>query len=335
MNSVKSSALVLALAAPFALYAAWQIHSATRLDALGPVPPPAPDPPRDQPTTAARAATAAAETRKAIGVTWRYRAPDAADRSTDPDADAVVKAAGARAADLTDLDTFLSGIEKPAFVGKLKDKYTTWAGDQTAARRAEGAVRAWLLKPPPVESAADADRAVADATQLIDEYAQRSRFANKARATVWRLEARLKVVDRLAALADREYASATKAKLPLDRDTNVGKTALDALRGLNRHFAELGDELRRSDAEKVALAPELRTSIEGRGAGADEYTAREELLALFAQEDLFDNPTNAEPWLKKVHERYARTRSAAARKLIRDKGPGVRRRVHPAGRPAR
>ncbi|MDY3559519.1 hypothetical protein R5W23_000512 [Gemmata sp. JC673] len=320
MNAVKSGALLLALAAPFALYAAWQVHSATRLDALGVAPPPSPEPPRNQTAAAAaRATTAAAEARKAIGVTWRYRAPDSADRSADPDADATMKAAGARAADLTDLDTFLSGIEKPAFVGKLKDKYATWAVDQAAARRGEGAVQAWLVKPPPVESAADADRAVAEATKLIDDYTNGSRFANKSQATVWRLEARLKVVDRLAVLADRESASAIKAKLPLDRDTNVGTAARDALHAFNKHLIELGNELRRADGDKVAVPPEFRKGIEGRGAGADEYTAREELLALFAQEGLFDNPTGAEQWLNKVHEQYARTKSATTHKLIRDK----------------
>lgn len=318
MNAVKNSALLLALAVPFALYGVWQVHTATRLDAPA-APPNSGLTPDQLATSSAKAAAAATETRKAVEVAVQFRTPTPADKSTDPDADATVKAAAARAADLADLDKFLSRVEKPAFVGKLKPRYEEWAREQSASRQSEDAVKAWFRKPLSVTSVADADKAAAEASKLIDEYAGRSRFASKGQAAAWRLQARLGIVDALTAVANREYVAATKAKLPLDRGTNAGKAALDTLTGLKKHLALLKEELRQADEGKATLDPALRAGAEGKGAVADEYTAREALLALFAQEDLFDNPNGAEPWLTKVREQYTKTKDRAVRKLIRDK----------------
>lgn len=320
MNAVKNSARLLALAVPFVLYAAWQVHSATRLDA-GTRALPADTGPTQEQLAASSAKTAAAvtETRKAIEVTWQYRPAAPVDKSADPNVDATVKAAAARSADLADLDKFLSGAEKPAFTGGLKDKYTGWAGDQIAVRQAEDAVKQWFRNPLSIASVADADKAVAEVTKLVGDYAGRSRFASKGRAAEWRLQARLKVVEPLAAVAAREYTTAAQAKLPLDSGADASKTALATLRGLKKHVDELKTELRQADTDKVALPPDIRKGAEDRSATAADYAAREELFALFAQKDLFDNPAGAEPWLKKVREQYAKTTDRAVQKLIRDK----------------
>ncbi|HEY1188558.1 MAG TPA: hypothetical protein VGE74_12975 [Gemmata sp.] len=315
MNAVKNSALLLALGAPFALYAVWQVHSATRADVTA-APPPADTGPTNEQLAASRtkAAAFAAASRNALDGSWQSAGP--VPTSTDPAAAEALQAAAARAADLADLERFLSGAERPVFTGKLKPRYEEWTREQVAARRAEEAVRAWFRKPLAVASVADADRAMGEVNALIDEYAGLSRFANTGQTVRWRLQAQLQLVDLLTGLANTHYKAAVSAPLPLDQDTGA---ALAALRALRAHLAALQEGLRQADESKVPLAAEFRTTAEDKRARADEYAAREELLALFAKADLFADATGAERWLKSVAAQFAKTKDKEVQKIIRKK----------------
>lgn len=319
MNAVKNSALLLAFGAPFILYAAWQVRGAAGGDAGGSAPPADAGQTREQlAATGAKASQFADESRKALDAA-QSTAGGPAPVSSEPAVAETLKAATARTADLADLERFLSGAEKPVFAGKLKPRYEEWAREQVASKRAEDAVRAWLRKPPPVAGAADADKALTEVGKLIDEAAGQSRFANKGRAAEWRLRARLHVIDQLTKLANKQYADAANAKLPLDPGTNAATTAVSTLDALKKQLNELKQDLQQADEAKTPLDPALRKEAAGKGANADEYAAREELLTLFAKPDLFDNAGGAEAWLKSVAEQYAKTKDTAVQKLIRSK----------------
>lgn len=319
MNAVKNSALLLALGAPFVLYAAWQVRGAVGGDAGGSAPPAEVGQTKEQLAAAgAKASKFADEARKALDAA-QSNAGGPAPASGEPSVAETLKAATARTADLADLERFLAGAEKPVFAGKLKPRYEEWAREQVASKRADEAVRAWFRKPPPVAGAADAEKVMGEVNKLIDESAGQSRFANKGRAAEWRLQARLHVIDQLTKLANKQYADAANAKLPLDPGTNAATTAVSTLGALRAHLAALKEELRQADETKAPLDPEFRRSAAGKGANADEYSAREELLKLFARPDLFDNAAGAEEWLKSVAEQLARTKDRDAQKLIRGK----------------
>src|SRR4051812_44266816 len=109
MRGMKGGALLLFLSIPFALYAAWQVYGATRIGSTVPEPPADKTAPKEQlATSSAKASKLADEVRKAVEVAWQYRAAGPADNSPDGNVAAVVRAASARAADLNDLDRFLS-----------------------------------------------------------------------------------------------------------------------------------------------------------------------------------------------------------------------------------
>lgn len=317
MNALKSGSLLVALAAPFALYAAWQVHRATRLDAAPP-PPSTAGPPREA-LTAARdtAASRANEVRKAAEVTWQFRAPAPGEASRDPAAEEMLKATADRAADLADLDRFLSGADAPAFTGRLKARYAAWTAERVAAQEAENALRVWLAQPPAVWSVAGADAAAVEMARLVGGYAGRARFAPRGRAAEWQVRGRLAVVDALAALAAGQVDDAARTKLGCG--TDAATAAVGTLRGLRRHLAALAAELKQAEEDDAPLPPSLRATAERKAAGAAEVAAREELLSLFAKDDLFTDPAGAGPWLKQVAAQYARTQDPKARSLIRAK----------------
>lgn len=320
MNALKSGSLLVALAAPFALYAAWQVHRATRLDADAAPPPGVTGPPRET-LAAARdsAAVRAGEVRKAAEVTWQLRPSAPGEASAEPAVDATMKAAADRAADLADLDRFLAGADAPAFAGRLKARFVVWTAERVAAREAEDAIRVWLAQPPAVRSAADANTAAAGLARLVGEYAKRARFAPRGRAAEWQVRGRLAVVDALTALAAGQADDAARARLPLERGTNAVTTAIDTLRGLRAHLALLAAELKRAEEDDAPIAPPLRATAERKAAGAAEVAAREELLALFAKEDLFADPAAAGPWLNEIAALHARAQDPKSRALIRAK----------------
>jgi hypothetical protein len=266
-----------------------------------------------------KAAGWAGEVRKAAGVAWQYRVPGPEDAVADEAAAGLVKAAGARSADLQDLDVFLSDTDAPKFVGHLRESYAKWNVENKQAREDAAAVTAWLANPPPVASTADAVRAMAAAAAHVNQYTGRSRFSDKGKAAIWQLKARLHVVDALAAAADAQYQSAVREKLPLPPGDNAVKTALDTLGGVRAQIAGLGNDLKRADEDKVPVEGALRGAVAAKVELDRQYAAGAALLGLFGQKDLFQDPAGAEPWLRQVAAHYANTKKKEDADLIREK----------------
>jgi hypothetical protein len=320
MGGIKSGGLLLILAVPMGLYIAWQINGVVRTDLVLSDAPPDRGGTKEQLAALHTKTTAwAGEVQKAGAVTEQYRAAGPEDACTDADATALVKASAARAADLNDLDAFLSDLARPNFTGKLKTQYLQWMEERKELNRDAGAITTWLGKPPPITSAADANKVTDEILGLVSAYATRSKFSDKAKAAVWRVRARLIIVKALAALANKQYREAVQVKLPLETGNNAVKTAMATLLVLKAQLTALGADLRNADEEKAALDSTTRVEAESRGSHADECSAREELLTLFAKDDLFTNSTGAAVWLKQVTARYRRTKDEHTRALIRDK----------------
>lgn len=320
MSGIRGTGLLLILAAPLAAYVAWQANTVIGADRATAEPPAERGPPADQlAATRDKAAAHAADVRKAQTAAVQYRAATADDATRDPDVKAVVDAAAARAADLSDLDLFLSDLAGPTFTGKVKDRYKAWTTEKAARDADEKAVSAWFLKPLAVTSAAEATKETDAAVALIDQYSGRSKFSDKAKAATWRVRARLRVADALATIANDQYRAAIQVKLPLEPGTNAVKTAGETHRALAAQIAALKESVRQAEDAKLVLEAGVRASVDAKGAVADECTAREALLKLFAKDDLFTNANVAGPWLKDVAAHYERTKNDEVRALIRKK----------------
>jgi hypothetical protein len=323
VGKFKGGAVLLVLAIPLALYAAWQVNGVVRTDMIVSDPPADRGAPKEQLAksreTAAKWAT---ETRKAAAIAWQYRPPTEEEkRGSDATVTEVVNTATARSADLTDLDLFLSGVEGTPFTGKLRPLYTKWKDEADLGRKDEQAVKDWLAKPLTITSAADATRAMDTVNGLLRQYIDRSKFADRQKAENWRVRARLAVIDALAALAETQYSAAVKVKLPLESNNNTAvKAATDTLRGVNNQIDSLRKELEEAAREKIEIEASLLS-----GAGvklkvlARQNTASIELLELFARDDLFTNPNGAAAWLQLVAAKYGDTKDKSAADLIRVK----------------
>lgn len=317
---LKSGGLLLVLAVPMALYVAWQVNGVVRADLVLAEPPADRGAPKEQ-LAVLRAKTAAwaGDVRKAATVAQQYRPAGAEDATADADATAVVKTSAVRAADLNDLDLFLSDIERPTFTGKSKAQYQQWMDERKELKRDAEAVAAWLAKPPAITTATKATEAVEALRELVRTYAGRSRFSDKAKAARWRVEGRLVVVKALAALANAQYQTAVRVKLPLEPGDNAVKTAVETHRALAAQIAALDADVRQAGEDKVTLDGATLAAAKSKGSIADECAAREELLAVFAKEDLFTNAGGASAWLKQVATQYRRTKDEKVRALIREK----------------
>lgn len=314
MSARKGGGLLLVLGVPFALYAALQVGAAARPAAGASEPPADSGTPAEQLAAAhAKAAAWSGDVRKAVAATWRYRA-GGADPSADPAARAVQTAAEARAADLTDLDTFLPRTQNPAFTGRLKAQYAGWTTARAAVEADEQAVKDWLARRPEVASAADAGKAMDAANTLIARYEARSWLANRGDAAAWRVQARLAVIGALTAVADARYRAAVGMPLPLKPENTA--TAKAALGALSEQVAALRADLKQADEYAASLDKGTRAAAGATGAVASEYAARAALLDLFAQPDLFTRAGGAEEWLRQVANRHQGTKDPKVHALI-------------------
>jgi hypothetical protein len=319
MSGLKGGALLMLMGVPLLGLCALTVKDVMRTDIIASDPPADRGPSKDQAAAAhAKSSAWLSDVRKAATVSGQYRAAGPDDATADPAATGMVKASAARAADLNDLDLFLSEVERPSFSGRLKDQYQKWVDERKELKRDEQAVLDWLLRPPAVASSADAVKAVEAAKVLIDQYSMRSKFSDPSKAGAWRVRARLAVIDALAVLADSQYRAAVAVKLPLKEGNNEVKKAVETLRGLKGMLQSLNLEAKAAEEEKP-LDATLRAAVDAKGPVADECTAREELLALFARDDLFTNASGAAAWLKQVGEQYRKTKDEKVRRLIREK----------------
>jgi hypothetical protein len=319
VSVIKSGGVLLLLAVPVALYVAWQVNGVVRSDLVA-EPPADRGPPKEQLEAAAKKTAAWADRVKdTVAFAERYGTAAPADAAAEPDTKTVAKAAAARSAELTDLDQFLSGLDRPTFAGALKAQYTTWREGDKGIKEATAKVTAWLGKPLAVAARADADEATKEALALIAAYANCSKFSDKAQAAAWRVQVRVRVAGALKKLAEEQYAAAVREKLPLKPGGNAATAAADTHRALRELIGALDDDLKQADEVKARLDARTRAEAESMGAVADACAAQEKLLGVFAREDLFDNPAGAGAWLKEVDRLYGRTKDDAVRKLIRDK----------------
>lgn len=299
MSGWKGGGLLLILAIPLALYAAWQVKGVVRADMVVSDAPPDRGGTKEQlATMKAKASGFAEDARKASGVALQYRGKDAGDMVTTPAAGEVIKAVDERAAYLTDLDQFLNGAKKPDYRSKMAPNFVEWAKDMKATQETNQAVTDWLLKPVTVNAAGDGDARIRELDQLLSDY-RKTGFASRPTAAQGQVRGRLKVIDQLAQNADKAYPDALKVSLPLKSGDNDLKTTLDTLKALKAHAAALSGDIEQANLEKADLTP-YQADIDRLKGAAAKSVSREKLLGLFAQDKLFSNPTGASAWLQDV-----------------------------------
>src|SRR5262245_11592433 len=324
MAELRNGVVLLVLAVPFGLYVAWQVRGVSRADLL-PSDPPSDKglPGRDQ-LAAARAKTErwSGDVRKAAAVTLQFRAPGSEDVTSDEECTALARAAARRAADLTDLEQFLAGVDGPAFTGALRSRYLEWQSGRASLTKAEKAVEDWFTTPlPAVDSSAAAAKAMAAFDQLVAAYTRDSRFSEVAKTAAWKVRARVRLVEALESVAEAPYAKALEMPLPLPVEANsaIVRQALGGPRAIREQVKFLQVELGSADDAQLALPPRVLTDAKAAIKRGDEWAARERLLGLFAEPKLFADPAGAPDWLEKVNAQFDRTPSPDDRALLRRK----------------
>ncbi|MBN9118028.1 MAG: hypothetical protein J0I06_02480 [Planctomycetes bacterium] len=321
MSGWKGGGLLLVLAIPLALYAAWQVKGVVRADMVVSDAPPDRGAPKEQLIASKDKTTKwAADVRKASAVVLQYRQPEAGDTPADGAAAEVVKASATRSVELRALDQFLSGVEKPDVRGsQLAADYDRWKGAADRAREDGRAVTDWLARPLVVATSGDANRAMNDLESLLATYQSGSNFASRRQAAVWRIRGRLAVIKELSARADASYPTAVAAALPLKSDSDALKAALVTFEAVKNQVKLLRGDIQRAEEEGAELTGTLRGEIDERYAVAAKCGARERLLGLFAREDLFTNAAGAAGWLRDVATLYRDSKDETDKRNIRKK----------------
>jgi hypothetical protein len=319
----RSSAVPVALAVPFALYALWAVQAGVRAELAAPVAPAEKAAPDEKKHAEARvrAEKWARDVRQTSAAALQFRAPGPEDKIEDADCLALARAAAARAADLTDLEKFLSGAERPAYTGKLKERYAEWQAGRAKLATAEGAVETWLKAPLAATDGPAAASAMKAFEELVAAYRTASPFADGSRAALWQVEARVMVLEALDVAAQRPFDEVLALPLPLP-DPKVNKTverALAAPAAIREHARLLDAEVAKVAGTKRPLPERLAKTAAALARRGDEWAAREQLLALLADPELLTDPGKAADWLPKVQAQFNKTQSADARELIRQK----------------
>jgi hypothetical protein len=324
MSGLRHGVVLLLLAVPFGLYAAWHVQSVSRADLIVSDPPSDKGLPGKEQLAATRAKTEkwSGDLRKAARVTYQFRAPEADDVASDPDCKALAESAAKRAADLTDLETFLSDKDKPVYTGRLRVKYLEWHSIRASLSKAGQKVEEWFTTPLPViDSSEAAAKAMADFNQLVAEYTKETQFSDPARAAGWKVRARVEVTRALEAAAEAPYARALDLPLPLpagEKNADV-RRAVGAPRAIREQVKLIQAELTRAEIDKLTLPERVLADAKAAAKRADEWAARERLLGLFAEPKLFENAAGAAEWLTKVNAQFERTNSPEDRALLRRK----------------
>ena len=324
MSGLKSGAIVVLLAIPFALYSAWQVQGVTRADMI------VSDPPSDKglPTKEQLAAVRgkaekwAVDVRKASVVVYQYRAPVGDDKADDEDCNKLAKAVALRAADLGDLDTFLSDREKRDYVGNLQAQYAKWQVSKAVIDKAEKAVNAWFVSPiGAVDGPDTAAKVLEGFVPLVEEYSRDTRFSDRLKAATWRMKARIRVIEALQDAATDPYKKVLQLKLPFpaaSANADVRK-ALNAPRGIREQVKLLQQELAQARENGLPTPPALTDAVKEAVKQSEEWAAKEQLLGLFAEPTLFTDPNGAADWLGKVQAQFNRTTTAEGKALIHQK----------------
>jgi hypothetical protein len=324
MSGFKSGAILLFLSIPVLAYCAWQVQGVSRTDLMAASPPSDKGMPTKEQITAqlARAEKWSGDVRKLESVAFQFRAPGADDATADEDCTVLAKSIAARSSDLTDLDRFLSGVDSPAYTGSLKNKYQEWQASKVLLSKSEKVIEEWFTTPlTGIENSAAATGALSAFLKLVADYTSDSRFSDPTRAAAWKVRARVRVIEALADSAIGPYQKVIKLKLPLPTAAESAdvKKALEAPPAIREHVKLLQTELTQAEDARLSLPGRILGDAKETIKLADEWAARERLLALFAEPNLFVEPAGAADWLAKVQVQFNRTSSGEERLRLQEK----------------
>jgi hypothetical protein len=321
MSVLKSGAILLLLTIPFVLYAAWQVQTLTRGDLLVSDAPSEKGLPAKEQLADRRTKTEkwVGDVRKASAVALQFRTPKGA--IPDPECEAVAAAAARRSDDLTDLDKFLSG-RKPEFVGSMAKRYKDWYDETESLRLAAIEVEDWFRRDPVIGSQSTAEAELTRFTQKLDAYTKGNPiFVDRGMVSGWRVRAAAHIVTALAKTVKAPYQRVLDLPLPLPSEgRNMDmKIALGALAEMKAQAERLEKLVAQARTEGVTLPDD---AVKARASALEttrEWAAADDLLGLFADPELFTEPTKATAWLPEVQKQYDRTQAEAGRQLIRKK----------------
>ena len=125
----------------------------------------------------------------------------------------------------------------------------------------------------------------------------------------------------LESAAEAPFARVLELPLPLPSEANSAdvRKALGAPRALREQVRALQAELTHAEDAKLTLPVRVLADAKSAMKRADEWAARERLLALFAEPTLFTNSIGAAEWLAKVNAQFERTSTTDDRLLLRRK----------------
>ncbi|HEV3440360.1 MAG TPA: hypothetical protein VG122_23605, partial [Gemmata sp.] len=324
MSGLKSGVIVLLLAIPFFAYGSWQGLGASRVDLIVSEPPSDKGLPGKDQIAAAKAKIEkwVGDIRTVESVAFQFRQPGASDSVSDDDCKALIKSVAARSADLNDLDKFLSEVGSPKYEGALKSKYEEWQSSKEKLAKAAKAIDDWFLNAPTgIDSPESATAVVAGFQLFLNNYTTDSRFSDPTKVASWKVQCRVEVIKALENAAKEPYTKALKLPLPLptESDSPDVKKALGAPRAIGEQVRLLKIELNQADDARLTLPSRVLADAKDAIRRADEWAAKEELLALFADPEPLKNPTKAGEWLAKVETQFAKTQTPTGRSLIRTK----------------
>jgi hypothetical protein len=325
MSVLKSGLIVLLMAVPFFLYAAWQVRGLADVRALTSDPPADKGPPPKEKVDAnkATAEKGVADARTLESLALQFRQPGAGEAVSDPAAKALQGSIAARSAELTNLEKFLSNVDAPEYAdSKLKQKYVEWQANKKERDLAAKAIDNWFLTElTGIDGPDAATRAVGEFEKLLAQYTKDGRFADPNKAGAWRVQCRIEVIKALEAAANEPYAKVLRLPLPLpsEHDSPDVKKALGAPRAIAQQVRLLGAELKRAEEAGLTLPERLTTEAKAVDRRAEEWAAKEELLSVFADVRPLNDPEKAVGWLQTVFALYKKSQTDAQRALIREK----------------
>lgn len=322
MSGWKGGGLLLILAIPLGFYAAWHVKGVVRADMVVSDPPPDRGGTKEQLAAVRdKAAKGAADARKVTTVAFQYREPTAAETPGDAVAKEVVAAAGTRALNLTSLDLFLSGVEldKIPATPAMKGLFVGWKKEMDEVQSDAKGVEDWLNRAAVVTAPTEGNRAMGELEELLRKYLSHSNFSSPPDAARWRVLGRLKVIKELSAMGDAQYPAAMKVDLPLRPGNDALKTALQTFAAVKAQNELLKADIKRAEAVKANVATAHSTEINVQKANVTKCETRKKLLDLFAQDDLFTNPTGAGAWLREVATLYRGQMPEEDRREVRKK----------------
>lgn len=309
MSGFKSGGIILLLAVPFVLYIAWLVQGVSRADLIVSNPPTEKGLPSKEQLAVTRARTErwSGDVHKAVAVTTQFRSLAADDLASDEECNALARVAAARASDLTDLEKFLSGVDRPEYTGSLRVRYQDWQAGKVALSKAEKAIEEWFTTSlAGIDNSDAAARALASFAGLVAEYTKDTRFSDLTKAAAWKVRARVRIIDLLSESAREPFEKVVNMKLPLPAESDSAdvKQALGAPRALREQVKLLQTELAQLEEAKVALPAKIVADAKAAVGRADDWSVRERLLALLAEPELFNRPNGAADWLARMQAHF-------------------------------